>query len=91
MSHPLKARLADSAINPDGPEALARIGRLQSVARDAYYALTAIIYDQFDEYRFGPTEDQCNAEVLCGHRLCDVSGCLKNKRDTVRSALNEGG
>lgn len=69
----------------------AELERVREALSDADYGLTGVIDDAFDEDRYGPCEDPCEAEELCGNRLCNAAGCLKNKRDSIRIALNREG
>jgi len=61
---------------------------LMACAKDAEYALTGIIENEFDEDEYGSSKQPCDPfEDLCGHRLCNAVGCLKLKRDELRTAI----
>lgn len=53
MTQPLKERLADSAINPDGPEALARIEVLEKALKP--FAQAAAARDGQEDYSITET------------------------------------
>lgn len=85
---PAQAEIAAVNLRADGWQARAlsaeeRVRVLSSVADDHDYAMTGLIEMVMDEDDGGP----CMAETLCGHRVCDEIGCLKNKRDRARAAL----
>lgn len=82
----LAYQIAHDQATANGARALAaeeRVRVLSSVADDHDYAMTGLIEMVMDEDDGGP----CMAETLCGHRVCDEIGCLKNKRDRARAAL----